>query len=63
MFLIPEVPIFEVADRTVVQSLDVLVGLVEVIVDEPCLIEERWTGGTFEVLGRREAKVSLEFMN
>ena len=60
--VLPEVPgISEVAEGTRARTLlYFLVGSVEVVEDAPQLVVERGTAGTFDVLGRREAVVSLK---
>ena len=59
---VPEIPgISEVAEGTRARTLlYFLVGSVEVVEDAPQLVVERGTAGTFDVLGRREAVVSLK---
>ena len=58
--VVPEVPMFEVAEGALAGTLYFLVGSVEVVVDAPEHVEERGAAGTFDVLGRSEAEVSLK---
>ena len=58
--VVPEVPMFEVAEGALAGTLYFLVGSVEVVVDASENIEKRRAAGTFDVLGWSEAEVSLK---